>query len=88
MRLDKENVIDLISLDNRVYKTESNVLGVLYYENMNKTSVGFSALEFSAENGDFSKKPLWEVGEIREGNVSRFVELSDGNILLFVENHA
>lgn len=88
LKLDKENVIDLISMDPRTFKTKNNVIGVVYYENLNKTITGFQALEFSQESGEFAKKPLWEIQDIKEPNVYRAVELSDGNLLVFAENNA
>ena len=80
-------MLDLISLDPRPYKTKNSVLGVAYYENLNKTTVGFSALEFSTENGEFAKKPLWEMNEMKEANVYKITELSDGNLMIFSENN-
>lgn len=84
LRLNPENIIDIIPLDPKHNKSQKHLLGILFSE---KNVSTFQALEFNIPTEEFTKKTaVWEIPNIKESNVYKIAELSDGGLLLFAES--
>lgn len=86
LRLNLENIVDIIPLEPRFNKTQKHLLGIITDKTnaADKAPSTFQALEFNIPTEEFTKKLLWEIS-IRDPNVFKITELSDGGLLLFAE---
>ena len=90
LRLSQENIIDIIPLDPKLNKTQKHMIGIISAPektaNAPDSSI-FQAFEFGIQTEDLTKKALWEIPSIKEPHAYKICELSDGNLMVFVENN-
>lgn len=84
LRLSSETLIDIIPLDPKLNKSQKHLLGVI---SSDKDISTFQALEFNVSTEELSKKPLWDIQNIKDPYIYKMEELSEGGILLFAETY-
>mgnify|MGYP007031669609 CR=1 FL=1 len=90
IRMIQENIIDIVALDPRAYKSPKNMIGILCNDSYQKgpnVFQAFQAIELNIQAQELNKKISWELVLPKDVNMFRVVELPEGAIIIFAENH-